>query len=434
MRRAAPDASVAGSGGTTLVIAGLMVTSGRPSAQRPGAGRPSRLLKNSLGESRRLVILSASEEGGSMRGEDRRSGELFSYVSCEARVPQDHPLRRIRAIVDEALEVLSVDFERLYARTGRPSIAPEKLLRALLLQAFYTVRSERQLMEQLDYNLLFRWFVGLGMDAAVWDASVFSKNRDRLLEGDVAQKFLASVLSQPRVKGLLSNEHFSIDGTLIEAWAGHKSFKPKDGPDDGPDDGADDGGGSGGRNADRDFRGERRRNETHASTTDPEARLYRKGRGQPAELCHMGHLLMENRHGLIVGATLTCATGTAEREAALHLLDAQGGRSRRTAGMDKAYDVASFVAALRARRVTPHLARNDTARRSAIDRRTTRHPGYAVSQRLRKRIEEPFGWIKTIAGLRQTRHRGTARVGWMFTLAAAAYNLVRLPKLVGAAA
>jgi len=298
------------------------------------------------------------------------------------------------------------------------------LLRALLLQAFYTVRSERQLMEQLEYNLLFRWFVGLGMDSPVWEASVFSKNRDRLLSGEVAQRFLAAVLSQPKVTTLLSGEHFSVDGTLIEAWAGHKSFKPKDEPPGS--------GGGGGRNAEHAFHGERRTNDTHASTTDPEARLYRKGNGQAAELCYMGHLLMENRNGLIVGASLTQATGTAEREAALDLLDAYPRRRRSTAGMDKAYDVASFVAALRQRRVTPHVAQNTTYRRSAIDGRTTQHAGYAVSQRLRKRIEEPFGWMKTIAGLRQTKHRGAERVGWTFTFAAAAYNLIRLTKLLGA--
>lgn len=362
-----------------------------------------------------------------MRGEDGRSGELFSYLSIEDRVPDGHPLRRIRSIVDAALAGLSDEFEALYSHTGRPSIAPEKLLRALLLQAFYTVRSERQLMEQLEYNLLFRWFVGLGMDSPVWEASVFSKNRDRLLAGDVAQKFLSAVLSQPKVEKLLSGEHFSVDGTLIEAWAGHKSFRPKDEPP------APGGGGGHGRNAERGFHGEQRTNDTHSSTTDPEARLYRKG-GQGAELCYMGHLLMENRNALIVGAQLTQATGTAEREAALSLLGAHQRRRRSTVGMDKAYDVASFVAALRALRVTPHVAQNETNRRSAIDGRTTRHVGYAISQRSRKRIEEPFGWMKTIAGLRQTRHRGAARVGWMFTFAAAAYNLVRLPKLLGAAA
>jgi len=362
-----------------------------------------------------------------MRGEDKASGALFSYLSLEERVPETHPLRRIRSIVDSALEALSGEFEALYSQVGRPSIPPEKLLRALLLQAFYTVRSERQLMEQLDYNLLFRWFVGLGMDGAVWDPTVFSKNRDRLLQGDVAQKFLSAVLSQPRVKSLLSSEHFSVDGTLIEAWAGHKSFKPKDGPPDKP-------GGSGGRNAERSFHGEQRTNDTHASTTDSEARLYRKSHAQGAELCFMGHLLMENRNGLIVGAELTQATGTAEREAALSLLAGRGSRRRATVGADKAYDTSDFVRDLRDIRVTPHVAQNDTYRRSAIDDRTTRHPGYAVSQVIRKRIEEPFGWMKTIAGLRQTKHRGTARVGWMFSLAAAAYNLIRLPKLLEATA
>jgi transposase len=359
-----------------------------------------------------------------MRGGDVRTDGLFSYVSCEARVPKDHPLRPIRAIVDEALEVLSPEFAKLYAPIGRPSIPPEKLLRALLLQAFYSVRSERQLMEQLDYNLLFRWFVGLAMDAPIWDVTVFTKNRERLLDGDVAAKFMVAVLSQPRVKALLSDEHFSVDGSLIEAWASIKSFKPKD-EGDGPPEG-------GGRNAERDFHGERRRNESHASTTDPDARLYRKGRGKEAKLCHMGHLLMENRHGLIVDALLTPASGTAERAAALAMLGRQTGRHRATLGADKGYDAADFVVDLRALNVTPHIAQN-SSRRSAINRRTTRHPGYATSQRVRKRIEEAFGWIKTTGGLRKTRHRGTERVGWTFTLTAAACNLVRLPKLLAAA-
>jgi transposase len=380
-----------------------------------------------------------------MRGEDVRTDALFSYVGCEARVPRDHPLRPIRAIVDEALAQLSPELERLYARIGRPSIPPEKLLRALLLQAFYSVRSERQLMEQLDYNLLFRWFVGLAMDAPVWDVTVFTKNRERLLAGDVAARFMAAVLGQPRVKALLSDEHFTVDGTLIEAFASLKSFRPKDeaGGDE-PD--------GGGRNAERDFHGERRKNATHASTTDPDARLYRPrrpagrrcsavgsrgllardGPGKEARLSHMGHLLMENRNGLIVDAALTPATGTAEREAALAMLGRRRGRHRATLGADKGYDVAGFVADLRRLNVTPHVARNTSGRRSAIDRRTTRHPGYAISQRLRKRIEEAFGWMKTTAGLRKTRHRGTARVGWMFTLTAAACNLVRLPKLLAA--
>src|SRR5215204_5006870 len=363
--------------------------------------------------------------GIGMRGPDERSDSLFSYVSCEARVPADHPLRPVRAIVDEALEVLSPDFERLYSKEGRPSIAPEKLLRALLLQAIYSVRSERQLIEQLDYNLLFRWFVGLAMDAPIWDVTVFTKNRDRFLEGEVAAQFFQAVLGQPEVRALLSDDHFSVDGTLIEAFASMKSFKPKAEGDDEPPAG-------GGRNAERDFHGERRRNDTHASTTDPDARLYRKGRGKEAKLCHMGHLLMENRNGLIVDALLTPATGTAEREAAEAMLGRQAGRHRATLGADKAYDAAGLVAGLRALNVTPHVAQNTSGRRSAIDARTTRHPGYAASLRVRKRIEEAFGWIKTVGGLRKTRHRGTARVGWLFMLTAAACNLVRLPKLLAA--
>lgn len=370
-----------------------------------------------------------------MRGSDEQSSALFSYVSCEARVPSDHPLRPIRMIVDEALEVLSPDFEQLYSQTGRPSIPPEKLLRALLLQAFYSIRSERQLMEQLDYNLLFRWFVGLAMDAPVWDPTVFTKNRDRLLDGEVATKFLNAVLGQTRVKTLLSDDHFSVDGTLIEAWASLKSFRAKDGSDEPP---------SPGRNAERNFHKQKRSNETHQSTTDPQAKLYRKGDGQAAKLCFMGHVLMENRNGLLVGAGLDQASGTAEREAALKLVDAHRPMVRRTRprritlGADKAYDTADFVTALRERQVTPHVACNDhltktgKRRTTAIDARTTHHPGYTVSQVIRKRIEEAFGWIKTIAMLRKTRHRGIARVGWMFTLAAAAYNLVRIPKLLAA--
>jgi transposase len=328
--------------------------------------------------------------------------------------------------------VLSPAFAALYANTGRPSIPPEKLLRALLLQAFYSVRSERQLMEQLDYNLLFRWFVGLAMDAPVWDVTVFTKNRERLLEGDVAARFMSAVLEQPRVKALLSDEHFSVKpapakagGTLIEAWASMKSFRPKDGSGAPP---------GPGRNGERDFHGEKRSNQTHASTTDPDARLYRKAPGQPAKLAYLGHVLMENRHALVVDARVTLATGTAERDAALDMLDARPGRRRLTLGADKAYDAAEFVAALRRRSVTPHLAQNTSNRRSAIDGRTTRHPGYAVSQMVRKRIEETFGWTKSTAGLRKTRHRGLARVGWIFTLANTAYNLVRIPKLLVAAA
>ncbi len=361
-----------------------------------------------------------------MRGVDERGCGLFSYVDLEARVPADHPLRAIRVLVDEALAALSGDFAVLYSRTGRPSIAPEKLLRALLLQAFYTIRSERQLMEQLDYNLLFRWFVGLSMDAPVWDATVYSKNRDRLVAGDVAARFLQAVLRGARVRRLLSDEHFSVDGTLIEAWASMKSFRRRDGGGDPP----------AGRNAERDFRGERRSNATHASVTDADARLFRKGKGQSSRLCFMGHLLMENRNALIVDAALTRASGTAEREAALAMLGRRGRRRRITLGADKGYDVAAFVDALRERAVTPHVAVNGhltktgKRRKTRIDRRTTRHPGYAASQKLRKRIEEGFGWIKTTGGLARTRHRGLDRVGWMFTLSAAAYNLVRLPKLI----
>ena len=346
-----------------------------------------------------------------MRGRDERGDGLFSYVDLETRVPVDHPLRAIRVLVDEALAALSPDFERLYSRTVRPSIAPEKLLRALLLQAFYSIRSERQLMEQLDYNLLFRWFVGLSVDAPVWDATVYSKNRDRLVAGDVAARFLQAVLQGARVRRLLSDEHFSVDGTLIEAWASMKSFRRTD-DDDAPP----------GRNAERDFRGERRSNATHASATDPDARLYRKGDGQSSRLCYMGHLLMENANALIVDAALTRASGTAEREAALAMLGRRSQGRRITLGADKAYDVAAFVDALRNRSVTPHIAvdgrlsKLGKRRLTRIDRRTTRHAGYAASQRLRKRIEEGFGWIKTTGGLAKTRHRGLDRVGWMFSL------------------
>jgi transposase len=361
-----------------------------------------------------------------MRGDDVRTENLFSYLSCEARVPQDHPLRPIRTIVDQALTVLSPAFDQLYSDLGRPSIPPEKLLRALLLQAFYSVRSERQLMEQLDYNLLFRWFVGLAMDAPIWDVTVFTKNRDRFLAGEVAAQFFQAVLGQPEVRALLSDEHFSVDGTLIEAFASMKSFRPKAEAGGEPPPGA-----GVGRNAERDFHGERRRKDTHASTTDPDARLFRRGRGKEAKLCHMGHLLMENRSGLIVDAMLTPASGTAEREAAEAMLGRQSGRHRASLGADKGYDAAGFVARVRALNVTPHIAQ-DTTRRSAIDGRTTGHPGYQASQRLRKRIEEAFGWIKTVGGLRKTRHCGTERVGWMFTLTAAACNLIRLPKLLEA--
>jgi len=356
-----------------------------------------------------------------MRGKDRQPDVLFSYVSLETRIPSDHPLRAIREIVDEALRKLSPAFSRLYARDGRPSIPPERLLRALLLQAFYTVRSERQLMEQLDYNLLFRWFVGLSTDDPVWDATVFCKNRDRLLDGDIARRFMSAVLSLPRVRQLLSSEHFSVDGTLIEAWASMKSFVPKDGSGP-PASGA-------GRNAERDFHVEKRKNDTHSSTTDPAARLFRKGGGNEAKLCHMGHLMMENRNALIVDARLTEANGTAERAAALDMID-DNARPGSTVGGDKNYDTSDFVADCRACGCTPHVSQNNTNRRSAIDGRTTRHPGHRISTIKRKQIEEAFGWMKTVGGLRKTRHRGRALVEWLFVLTATAYNLVRIPKLL----
>jgi len=359
-----------------------------------------------------------------VRGSDEQTGALFSYLSPEALVPKDHPLRAIRRLVNTALEQLSPKFDALYASGGRASIAPEKLLRALLLQAFYGVRSERQLMEQVTYNMLFRWFVGLSMDAPVWDVTVFTKNRDRLLEGDIARGFLAAILADPQVTPLLSSEHFSVDGTLIEAWASMKSFRPKDGSGEPP---------GPGRNGERDFRGEKRSNETHASTTDPDARLFKKATGQASRLCHMGHALMENRNGLVVDATLTTATGTAEREAAITMAGDLPAGGRITLGGDKAYDTQDFVAEMRRLGVTPLVSQNTKGRRSAIDGRTTRHAGYAVSVRVRKRIEEVFGWMKTVGGLRKTRHRGTARVGWMFTFVVAAYNLVRIPKLLAGA-
>jgi transposase len=357
-----------------------------------------------------------------MRGVDHHNERLFSYVRPDSRVPADHPLRAIRKITDAALARLSERFDTLYADIGRPSIAPEKLLRALLLQAFYSVRSERQLMEQMNYNLLFRWFVGLSVDEPVWVPTVFSHNRDRLLAGDIAAEFMAAVLNLPQVEGLLSTEHFSVDGTQIKAWASMKSFRRRDGNDhdSGP-----------GRNAERDFHGEKRSNETHTSTTDPDAPLSRKSAGHEAKLAYTGHLLMENRHGLLVDTRLTLATGTAEPQAAGDMVGDLPAGGHVTIGADKAYDTAAFVARMRELGVTPHVAQNITAHRgSNIDARTTRHPGYQASQVIRKRIEEANGWIKCVAGMEQTKHRGLARVGWMFQFKAAAYNLVRLPKLM----
>lgn len=366
-----------------------------------------------------------------MRGRDDRLEGFFSYVRLEERIPKDHPLRPIRALADEALGSLNKRFEGLYSTTGRPSIAPEMLLRAALLQAFFSVRSERMLMEQINYNLLFRWFVGLPMDAEVWHPTVFTHNRDRLLEAEVAHEFLAALLALPQVKKLLSSEHFSVDGTLIDAWASMKSFRPKDGSGEPP---------LPGRNGERDFHNEKRSNDTHASTTDPDARLYRKASGRESRLCFMGHVLMENRNGLAVGAALTQATGTAEREATLAMLDRRKLRRRITLGADKAYDVTAFVGELRARQVTPHIAidgrvsKHGVMRKTAIDGRTTRHVGYQVSQICRKRIEEVFGWLKTQAGLAKVKLRGCAKVEAVFTFTVAAYNLIRIPKLLTARA
>jgi transposase len=357
-----------------------------------------------------------------MRGKDEQQLDVFSYISPEQRVPQDHPLRSLRAMTDEALQQLRPRFNSLYAKTGRPSIAPEKLLRALLLQALYSVRSERMLMEQLDYNLLFRWFVGLNMDDSIWDVTVFTKNRERLLEGDIAEVFFQAVLTQARERSLLSDEHFTVDGTLLEAWASVKSYPRKDGkPMAPPDDPG---------NATVDFHGEKRSNETHASKTDPNAKMARKGKGKEAKLSYNGNLLVENRNGLIVNTEVFEANGTAERDAALVMLEQIPGTKQVTVGGDKAYDTADFVAECRNLKVTPHVAQNlERPGGSAIDARTTQHVGYAISQRKRKRIEECFGWLKTIALLRKVRHRGIFKVAWNFTFAAAAYNLIRMRNL-----
>jgi transposase len=364
-----------------------------------------------------------------MRGADEQSESMFSYLSPEQRVPQDHPLREIRRLTDRALGRLSPRFGTLYVKFGRPSVPPEKLLRALLLQALYSIRSERQLIEQLDFNILFRWFVGLGLDERVWSATTFSKNRDRLLEGDIAAAFFEAVLIHANAEQLLSDEHFTVDGTLLHAWASHKSFQRKDGPP--PPDSSD-----GGSNPTIDFKGDRRSNVTHASTTDPDARLYRKGRNREARLGYLAHVVMENRSGLLVDTVLTPATGTAEREAALAMISRRPGDHRITVGSDKGYDTRDYVAELRHVRATPHVAQctPGSRRGSAIDARTTRHPGYAISQRKRKLVEQAFGWMKTIALLRQVRHRGGPRVEWIFTLAAAAYNLVRMRSLLAAEA
>lgn len=352
-----------------------------------------------------------------MRGDDRQPDSMFSYVSAEQRVPTDHPLRAIRALVDEVLRDMSREFDRLYARVGRPSIAPERLLRAQLLQVFYSIRSERLLMEQLDYNLLFRWFVGMEMDEPVWNPTVFTKNRDRLLNQAIARSFFRRVVDQ--AEGLMSDEHFTVDGTLIEAWASQKSFQRKDGGPDGD-----------GRN----FRGQQRKNDTHASTTDPDARLYRKTHNGEARLSYLGHLLIENRHGLIADAMATLADGHAEREAAILMVHEQWRRApwrRRTLGADKAYDTFDFIDLMRELGTTPHITQNlGRPGGSAIDGRTTRHAGYAKSQHARPRIEPAFGWLKTIAWIRKVKLRGLPKVDWLFVFASAAFNLIRLPKLL----
>lgn len=354
-----------------------------------------------------------------MRGDDRQQQVMWSYISAEERVPPDHPLRPMRKIVNEVLRDLSPLFERLYSNVGRPSIPPERLLRALLVQMLYTIRSERLLMEQLSYNILFRWFVGLELDDPVWAPTVFTKNRDRLLDGEVAEAFFNGVLEEARKRKLLSDEHFTVDGTLIEAWASLKSFQKKKGR---PSNRDDDPG-----NPTVNFHGEKRKNDTHESTTDPESRLFTKSSGQTAKLSYMGHCLMENRNGLVVDARLTLATGTAERDAALEMLEELGGTQRVTLGADKGYDTRGFVELCRELGATPHVAQKK--RGSAVDGRTTRHAGYEISQRVRKRVEEIYGWMKTIGLMRKTRHRGSRRVGWTFVFAAAAYNLVRIRNL-----
>jgi len=350
-----------------------------------------------------------------MRGEDEKQQDMFSYISPEQRVPADHPLRAVREMVDQILKEMSPRFGRLYSEVGRPSIAPERLLRALLLQIFYTIRSERLLVEQLNYNLLFRWFVGMNMDEEVWNHAVFSKNRERLLNEEIAEVFFQRVLEQ--AQPYLSDEHFTVDGTLLEAWAGQKSFRRKDGK-----------GGPGGQR-EGNFHGEKRRNDTHRSTTDPEARLYRKSKGSEAKLSYLGHVLMENRNGLLVHTMVTEANGTAERDAAMLMAERLPGVKRVTLGADKNYDTKEFVRELRRMNITPHVAQNNTNRASAIDQRTTQYAGYAVSQRERKRVEESFGWMKMIGMLKKVKLRGLEKVGWLFTFVAAAYNLRRLQKL-----
>lgn len=359
-----------------------------------------------------------------MRGSDRQTDRMYCYKSPETFVSKEHPLRPIRTMVEKALSDLHSEFSAMYSHTGRPSVPPEKLLKALLLQAFYSIRSIRLLMERIDHDILFRWFLGLSLEDEVWDPSTFSQNQERLLASEMAKKFFDRVLAQARSANLLSDEHFTVDGTLIEAWASLKSFRPKDTDRKPPV----------GRNDTVDFKGQKRKNDTHASTTDPQAKLFRKSHGTTAKLCYTGNVLMENRHGIVVDARLEPATGTAECEAALSMLQHVAKKHRRvTVGGDKLYDNGPFVKAVRGMKVVPHVAQNTSNRESAIDGRTTCHPGYAVSLRLRKRVEEIFGWMKTTGGMRKTRYIGQRKVGWQFTLVAAAYNLVRMRNLLSTA-
>lgn len=360
-----------------------------------------------------------------MRGRNSKQQKMFSYLSVEDRIPATHPLRAIKERVNLILDELSAELDLLYSEEGRPSIPPEHLLRALMIQILFTVRSERQLMEQLNYNLLFRWFVGLGMDDPVWVPTTFTKNRDRFLDGELAAKFFGQVLEIAKDKNLVSDEHFSVDGTLLESWASHKSFKPKQ---DNNDEDSSRPGGS--KDTEVDFHGEKRSNDTHQSTTDPEAKLLKKSKGSPAKLCYMGHATTENRNGLVVEVSVTTATGTAERQAAEGMLGSLAGENRITVGADKAYDTKDFVRALRMLNVTPHVSQNDTNRKSAIDKRTTRHEGYAISVRKRKRIEQVFGWLKTVGGFRKLRLIGISKVQWMFQFATGVYNLVRIGNLL----
>ena len=361
-----------------------------------------------------------------MRGADIEQSQLFSVVTLESRVPSDHPLRRIRPLLEETLDSLDRTFDAVYAECGRPSIAPERLIRASLLQVLFSIRSERQLMEQLNYNLLFRWFVGLTVDDPVWDHSTFSKNRERLIESGVARKIMKRLLKRAKRERLLSSEHFSVDGTLLEAWAAVKGMRRRDGKDDAPPPG---------RNPSVDFHGQKRTNDTHVSPVDPEAQLAKKSAGQAAKLSYQGHVLMEHRHGLVVDVEVTPASGTAERDAALKMLDRQRGHGRRTLAGDKGYDTHEFVKALRQRGVTPQVAQNLNRKGgSAIDARTTRHAGYRISQCFRKRIEECFGWGKQDRLLRRPKLRGRNKIGWLMELSMIGYNMVRMSNLMAAPA